>query len=52
MGTKIKPVQPTVIKDKAIIEQIIKEIRRRPTKAQLAKMEKQDEIIMSMIKKR
>ena len=51
MGTKIKPVQPTVIKDKAIIEQIIKEIRRRPTKVQLAKMNKQDERIMKMFKR-
>jgi hypothetical protein len=49
--TKIKPALPTVIKDKAIIEQVIKEIRRRPTGEQLAKMKKQDEIIMSMIKK-
>jgi hypothetical protein len=52
MGTKIKPVQPTVVKDKAVIEQIIKEIRSRPTKARLAKMKKQDEIIMSMIKRK
>jgi hypothetical protein len=29
MGTKVKPVQPTVVKDKAIVEQIIKEIRRQ-----------------------
>jgi hypothetical protein len=51
MGAKIKPVQPTVIKDKAIIEQIVQEIRRRPSKAQLAKMRRQDEIIMGMIKR-
>ncbi|GHU01913.1 hypothetical protein FACS1894147_02700 [Spirochaetia bacterium] len=51
MGTKIKPVQPTVVRDKAIIEQIIKEIRRRPGKAALAKMEKRNAIIMSMIKR-
>jgi hypothetical protein len=51
MGTKIKPVQPTVIKDKVIIEQIIKEIRRRPTKVQLAKMTQQDERIMKMFKR-
>ena len=51
MGTKIKPVQPTVIKDKAIIEQVIKEIRRRPSKARLAKLDRQAEIIMSMVKR-
>jgi hypothetical protein len=51
MGIKIKPVQPTVIKDKAIVEQIIKEIRRRPTEAQLAEMEEQAERIMKMFKR-
>jgi len=51
MEAKIKPVQPTTIKDKAIIEQIIHEIHRRPSKAQLAKMKKQNRIIMSMIKR-
>jgi len=51
MGAKIKPVQPTVIKDKVIIEQIVHEIHRRPSKAQLAKMKRQDEIIMSMIRR-
>ena len=51
MGVKIKPVQPTVIKDKAIIEQIVRETRRRPSKVQLAKMKRQDEIIMGMIKR-
>jgi hypothetical protein len=51
MGAKIKPVQPTVIKDKAIIEQIVHEIHCRPSKDQLAKMKRQDKIIMSMIKR-
>jgi len=51
MGARIKPVQPTIIKDKAIVEQIIHEIRRRPSKTQIAKMKRQDEIIMSMIKR-
>jgi len=51
MGARIKPVQPTVIKDKAIIEQIVHEIHRSPSKAQLAKMRRQDKIIMSMIKR-
>ena len=50
MGAKIKPVQPTVIKDKAIIEQIIREIHRRPSRVQLAKMKRQDKIIIGMIK--
>jgi hypothetical protein len=50
MGTKVKPVQPTVIKDKSIIEQVINEIRRRPTKAALARQKKIDEKIIKMFK--
>jgi hypothetical protein len=30
MGTHIKPVQPTVIKDKKIIQDLIAQIRRKP----------------------
>ena len=51
MGAKIKPVQPTAIRDKAIIEQIFHEIHHSPSKTQLAKMKKQDRIIMSMVKR-
>ena len=35
MGTKVKPVQPTEIKDKKIVYQVIQEIRRKPTAAAL-----------------
>jgi hypothetical protein len=28
MGTKVKPVQPTVIKDKKIIREVIEQIRK------------------------
>ncbi|GHU76393.1 hypothetical protein FACS189461_3910 [Spirochaetia bacterium] len=53
MGTKVrvKPVQPTEIRDKAVIEQVIKEVRRRPSRAQIARMEWIDAKIMGMIKK-
>ena len=30
MATKIKPVEPTVIKDKNIIREIIAQVRRKP----------------------
>jgi hypothetical protein len=50
MGAKPKPVQPTVIKDKAIVEQVIREIRRQPTAAQVRKMREEDQIILSMIR--
>jgi hypothetical protein len=41
MATKVrvKPVLPTEIKDKAIIAQVIKEIRRQPTPEQIARLE-------------
>jgi hypothetical protein len=51
MGVRIKPVEPTVIKDKAIIKQVIEEIRRRPSEADLARFKKHNAIIMSMIRK-
>jgi hypothetical protein len=31
MGVKVKPVQPTVIKDKKIVREVIEQIRRTPT---------------------
>jgi hypothetical protein len=31
MAVKIKPVQPTVIKDKKIVREVIAQIRRKPT---------------------
>jgi hypothetical protein len=31
MAVTIKPVQPTVIKDKKIIQDVIAQIRRKPT---------------------
>jgi hypothetical protein len=30
MATKIKPVEPTVIKDKRIVREVIAQIRRKP----------------------
>jgi hypothetical protein len=48
---KIKPVLSTEIKDKAIIEQVIKEVHRRPSPVQIARMERTDAAIMRMIKK-
>jgi hypothetical protein len=51
MGVRIKPVEPTVIRDKAIIEQVIKEIRRKPSKATIDKHRRMREHIMSMVRK-
>jgi hypothetical protein len=48
---RVKPVMPTEIKDKAIIEQVIKEVRRRPSPAQIARMEQRNANILAMIKR-
>jgi phosphopantetheine adenylyltransferase len=44
MGAKIKPVQPTVIKDKKIIQDVIAEIHRKPTKKDLARIQERREV--------
>ena len=31
MSNKIKPVEPTVIKDKKIVQEVIAQIRRKPS---------------------
>jgi hypothetical protein len=45
MGIKIKPVQPTVIKDKKIIKQVIAEIHRKPTKKDIAHLQEGKEVL-------
>jgi hypothetical protein len=35
MVANIKPVQPTVIKDKKIIKEVIAQVRRQPTPADI-----------------
>ena len=51
MGTKVKPVQPTEIKDKRIIREVIAEIRRKPTAAALRRHKEEDEAFMRLLKK-
>jgi hypothetical protein len=46
MGTKVKPVQPTVIKDKKIIREVIEQIRKPIS----AKVIKRNEKIVDYIK--
>jgi hypothetical protein len=45
MGIKIKPVQPTVIKDKKIILEVIAEINRKPGKRDFARIQKGKEVL-------
>ena len=51
MGAKVKPVQPTEIKDKKIIHQVIQEIRRKPTAAALKRHKAEEEDLMRLLKK-
>ena len=51
MGTRIKPVQPTEIKNKKIIYEVIKQIRKKPTAAALKRHKEEEEAFMRLIKK-
>ena len=51
MGTRVKPVQPTEIKDKRIVYQVIEEIRRKPTAAALKRHQREEEDLMRLLKK-
>jgi hypothetical protein len=46
MGVKVKPVQPTVIKDKKIVREVIEQIRKPIS----AKVIKRNEKIVNYIK--
>jgi hypothetical protein len=50
MAIKVKPVQATVIRDKKIVRQVIAEVRSRPSAKRLAKLEKEAEFVMSMVR--
>jgi hypothetical protein len=51
MGAKIKPVQPTEIKDKKIIQDVIAEIHRKPTKKDLARMRNAQDVLKKVMAK-
>jgi hypothetical protein len=51
MGTKVKPVQPTEIRDKRIVREVIEQIRRKPTAAALKRHKEQEEALMRLLKK-
>jgi hypothetical protein len=50
-AVKVKPVQPTEIKDINIIRQVITEIRRKPTITALKRHKVQEEALMRLLKK-
>ncbi|MCL2185682.1 MAG: hypothetical protein FWB86_07510 [Treponema sp.] len=48
---KVKPVQPTEIKDRKILHDVIAEIRRKPTAAAKKRHKEQEEDLMRLLKK-
>jgi len=48
---KVKPVQPTEIKDKKILREVIAEIRRKPTAAALKRHKAEEEAFLRLLKK-
>jgi hypothetical protein len=51
MRAKVKPVQPTEIKDKKIVCEVIAEIRRKPTAAALKRHKEEEDALMRLLKK-
>jgi hypothetical protein len=51
MGARVKPVQPTEIKDKHIIREVMEQIRRKPDAAALKRHKEQEEALMRLLKK-
>ena len=51
MGTRVKPVQATEIKDKKIVYQVIQEVRRKPTAAALKRHKAEEEAFVRLLKK-
>jgi hypothetical protein len=45
MGVKIKPVQPTIIKDKKIVQDIIAEIHRKLTRKDIVRLQERREVL-------
>jgi len=50
-AVKVKPVQPTEIKDIKIIRQVMAEVRRKPTAAALKRHKEQEEAFLRLLKK-
>jgi hypothetical protein len=50
MGTKVKPVQSTEIKDIKIIREAIAQIHRKPSAAALRRHKEMEEVLKQMMK--
>jgi hypothetical protein len=51
MAARVKPVQPTEIRDIKIIREVIAQIRKKPTAAALKRHKEEDEDLMRLLKK-
>jgi hypothetical protein len=51
MAAKVKPVQPTEIRDIKIIREVIAQIRRKPTVAALRRHKEEEEELMRLLKR-
>jgi hypothetical protein len=51
MVVKVKPVQPTEVKDIKIAREAIEQIRRKPTAAVLKRHKEREEALMWLLKK-
>jgi hypothetical protein len=48
---KVKPVQPTEIKDIKIIREVIEQIRKKPTKAALKRHKLEEDDFLKLLEK-
>jgi hypothetical protein len=48
MAAKIKPVEPTVIKDKRIVREVIAQVRRKQTQADFKRAKKRGELFTEL----
>jgi hypothetical protein len=51
MGAKVKPVQPTVIKDKKIVREVIEQIRRKPAPAAVKRVKARSDLFKELTAK-
>ena len=51
MVVKVKPVQPTEIKDKKIVYEVMEQIRRKPTAAAIKRHKAEEEDFLKLLKK-
>jgi hypothetical protein len=51
MGTRVKPVQPTEIKDIKIVREAIAQIRKKPSAATLRRHREEAEMFAKLLKK-